>query len=119
MPVRLLPQRQIILEMDPLWREDPSAKWCRDNGVARVDGVLRDTRFLPHPRLGGMRGYDIPFRQMIVDPEGMRVSVYRWMQNVGRNGGDRIGPWFFVTYGEPLVPSAVNGTGTCLRSFLC
>jgi hypothetical protein len=76
--------------MDPLRKEDPIAKWCRENGVARVDGVLRDTRFLPHPRLGGARGYDIPFRQMIVDayqagnpaPEGMRASVYQWMQNV-------------------------------------
>ncbi len=53
--------------MDPLWRENPIAKWRRDNGVVRVDGVLRDTRVLPHPRLGGARGYDIPFYQMIVD----------------------------------------------------
>jgi hypothetical protein len=76
--------------MDPLQREDPVAKWRRENGVARVDGVLRDTRFLPHPRHGGARGYDIPFRQMIVDayragnpvPEGMKASVYRWMKNV-------------------------------------
>ena len=69
-------------------REDPNAKWRRDNGVVRVDGVLRDTRFLSHPRIGGTRGYDIPFHQMIVDayqvgnpaPEGMRASVYQWMQ---------------------------------------
>ena len=69
-------------------REDLIAKWRQDNGVARVDGVLRDTRFLSHPRIGGTRGYDIPFRQMIGDayqvgnpaPEGMRASVYQWMQ---------------------------------------
>ena len=41
------------------------AKWHWDNGVARVDGVPRDTRFLPHPRSGGARGYDIPFRRII------------------------------------------------------
>ena len=69
-------------------REDSIAKWRWDNGVARVDGVLRDTHFLPHPRIGGTRGYDIPFCQMIVDayragnpaPKGMRSSVYQWMQ---------------------------------------
>ena len=27
----------------------------------------RDTRFLPHPSRGGSRGYDIPFRQMVLD----------------------------------------------------
>jgi hypothetical protein len=69
-------------------REDPIAKWHRDNGVARVDGVLRDTRFLSYLRIGGTRGYNIPFHQMIVDayqvgnptPKGMRASVYRWIQ---------------------------------------
>ena len=75
--------------MDALRREDDVAKWRRKNGVARVDRVLRDSRFLPHPRNGGSRGYDIPFRQMIVDayragnpaPEGMRSSVWRWTTN--------------------------------------
>jgi hypothetical protein len=69
-------------------REDPIAKWRRDICVARVNGVLRDSRFLPHPRKGGTRGYNIPFCQMIVDaywagnpaPKGMVASVYRWMQ---------------------------------------
>jgi len=50
--------------------------------------VLRDSCFLPHPRKGGTRGYNIPFCQMIVDaywagnpaPKGMVASVYRWMQ---------------------------------------
>ena len=75
--------------MEAFQREDDAARWRRNNGVERVDGVLRDTRFLTHPRVGGSRGYDIPFRQMIVDayqagnpaPEGMRTSVWRWMQN--------------------------------------
>jgi hypothetical protein len=75
--------------MDALQKEDDAAKWRCKNGVKRVDGVLRDTRFLPHPSAGGSRGYDIPFRQMIVDayqaenpaPEGMRTSVWRWRQN--------------------------------------
>ncbi len=51
--------------------------------------VLRDTRFLPHPSIGGSRGYDIPFRQMILDgyqagnpaPEGMLRIVQRWAVN--------------------------------------
>ena len=75
--------------MDAFQREDDAAKWRRNSGVARVDGVLRDTRFLPHPSVGGSRGYDIPFRQMIVEayragnpaPEGMKSSVWRWMNN--------------------------------------
>jgi hypothetical protein len=75
--------------MDAFQREDDAAKWRQKNGVARVDRVLRDTRFLPHPSVGGSRGYDIPFRQMIVDaylvgnpaPVGMRTSVWRWNRN--------------------------------------
>ena len=75
--------------MEAFQREDDAARWHRNNGVERVDGVLRDTRFLTHPRVGGSRGYDITFRQMIVDayqagnpaPERMRTSVWRWMQN--------------------------------------
>lgn len=88
-PARRRPQRLILIRMDALRREDDVAKWRRKNGVARVDRVLRDSRFLPHPRNGGSRGYDIPFRQMIVDayragnpaPEGMRSSVWRWTTN--------------------------------------
>jgi hypothetical protein len=53
--------------MEAFQREDDAARWRQNNGVERVDGVLRDTRFLTHPRVGGSRGYDIPFRQMIVD----------------------------------------------------
>jgi hypothetical protein len=75
--------------MNAFQREDDAAKWCQNNGVVRVDGVFRDTRFLPHPSVGGLRGYDIPFRQMVVEayragnpaPEGMKSSVWRWMQN--------------------------------------
>ncbi len=75
--------------MDALQKEDDAAKWRRNNGVESVDGVLRDTRFLPHPSAGGSRGYDIPFHQMIVDafltrnpaPEGLRTIVWRWRQN--------------------------------------
>jgi hypothetical protein len=69
-------------------REDDAAKWRQKNGIARVEGVLRDTRFLPHPSIGGSRGYDIPFRQMMVEayqagnpaPEGMLRSIQRWIQ---------------------------------------
>jgi hypothetical protein len=53
--------------MDAFQREDDAAKWHRDNGIARVDRVLKDNRFLPHSSRGGSRGYDIPFRQTIVD----------------------------------------------------
>ena len=48
-------------------REGDAAKWRQNNGVARVDGVSRDTQFLSHPRIGGSRGYDIPLSQMMVD----------------------------------------------------
>ncbi len=49
----------------------------------------RNTRFLPHPSRGGLRGYDIPFRQMVLNaywagtppPEGMLSSVKRWNRN--------------------------------------
>jgi hypothetical protein len=43
--------------------------------------VLRDTRFLPHPSVGGSRRYDIPFRQMIIGQETLegegREGAYR------------------------------------------
>jgi hypothetical protein len=49
-------------------REDDAAEWQQRNRVARVEGVLRDTRFLPHPSSrGGSREYDIPLRQMMVE----------------------------------------------------
>jgi len=48
-------------------REDDAVEWRQKNRIARVEGVLRDTRFLPHPSIGGSRGYDIPFRQMMVE----------------------------------------------------
>jgi hypothetical protein len=48
-------------------REGNAAKWRQNNGVARVDGVSRDTQFLSHPRIGGSREYNIPLRQMMVD----------------------------------------------------
>ena len=65
--------------MDQFPREDDAAKWRRNNVIVRVDRVPRDTQFLPHLRVGGARGYDIPFRQMLVvsyragnmAPEGM------------------------------------------------
>jgi hypothetical protein len=48
-------------------REDDAARWRQNNGVTRVDKVLRDTQFLSHPRISGSRGYDIPLHQMMVD----------------------------------------------------
>jgi hypothetical protein len=49
-------------------REDDAAKWQQWNGIARarVERVPRDTQFFPNPSNGGSRGYDVPFRQMIV-----------------------------------------------------
>jgi hypothetical protein len=38
--------------MDNFQREDDAARWRRNNGVERVDGVLRDTHFLPHHSVG-------------------------------------------------------------------
>ena len=69
--------------MDRFPREDDAAKWRRNNVIVRVNRVPRDTRFLPHLRVGGAQGYNIPFHQMLVvsyragnmDPEGMlRIS---------------------------------------------
>jgi hypothetical protein len=62
-----------------------SKEWSRE-GRSSTEG---DTCFLPHPSVGGLRGYDIPFRQMIVDaylagnpaPVGMKTSVWRWNRN--------------------------------------
>ncbi len=48
-------------------REGNAAKLHQNNGVARVDGALRDIQFLSHPRIGGSRAYDIPLSQMMVD----------------------------------------------------
>ena len=67
-------------------REDDAAEWRQRKGVARVEGVLRDTQFLPHPSHGGSRGYDIPLHQMMVvayqagnpAPLGMLWSVQCW-----------------------------------------
>jgi hypothetical protein len=69
-------------------REDDAAKWRQKNGIARVEGVFRDTQFLPHPSIGGSRGYDIPFCEMMVEayqagcpaPEGMLRSIQRWVK---------------------------------------
>jgi hypothetical protein len=71
-------------------REDNAAKWRQKNGIARVEGVFRDTQLLPHPSIGGLRGYDIPFREMIVEayqagcpaPEGMLRSIQRWVKHL-------------------------------------
>ena len=76
--------------MEAFQREDDAARWRRNNGVERVDGVLRDTRFLTHPRVGGSRGYDIPFRQMMLEyhnagrpvPLSLMRSVRRWARNL-------------------------------------
>ena len=52
-----------------------------------MERVLRDTHFLPHPSIGGSRGYNIPFHQMMVEayqagnpaPKGMLKSIQRWV----------------------------------------
>ena len=67
-----------------------AARWRRNNGVSRVEQVPRDTQFLPHPSRGGVRGYDIPLCQMILDtyqstgqcPTGMRRSVQLWAHKI-------------------------------------
>jgi hypothetical protein len=72
--------------MDRFQREEDTAKWQQKNGIARVERVLRDTQFLPHPSNGGSRGYNIPFLQMMVGayqagnpaPNGMLRSIQHW-----------------------------------------
>ena len=46
--------------------EEDAAHFRKRTGIERVDLMYRDTRFLPHPNVGGTWGYDIPFRQMFV-----------------------------------------------------
>jgi hypothetical protein len=85
-------------------REDYAARWRQNNGVTRVNRVLRDTQFLSHLRIGGSRGYNIPLRQMMVDsyqaeknpaPDlktcqkmGRRVEE-AWVGGGGRQQGER------------------------------
>jgi hypothetical protein len=72
--------------MDGFQGEDNATKLQQRNGIARVERVPRDTQFLPHPSNGGSRGYDIPFRQMMVEayqagnpaPNGMLRSIQPW-----------------------------------------
>jgi hypothetical protein len=67
-------------------REDNAARWHQNNGVTRVNTVLRDTQFLSHSRISGSWECNIPLRQMMVDlyqaanpaPEG------RTCQEMGR-----------------------------------
>jgi len=71
-------------------QEDDVARWRRNNGLSRVERVPRDTQFLPHPSHGGSRGYDIPFRQMMLEyhnagrpvPLSLMRSVRRWARNL-------------------------------------
>jgi hypothetical protein len=70
-------------------REDNAARWRQRNGVARVDRVSRDTQYLSHLRIGGLQGYNIPLRQMLVELyqvgnpalKGMLRSIQRWLKN--------------------------------------
>ena len=70
-------------------REDDAAKWQQKNVVARVERVFRDTQFLPHLSIAGLRGYDIPFSEMIVEtyqagcpaPKGMLRSIQHWVRH--------------------------------------
>jgi hypothetical protein len=70
-------------------REDNAVGWRQKKGVARVEGLLRDTQFLPHPSHGGLRGYDIPLHQMMVEayqagnpaPPRMLRNVQRWISH--------------------------------------
>ena len=70
--------------------EETAALWRRSNGIARVDRVPRDTQFLPHPSNGGTRGYDIPFREFILEnyqagrpiPASLTRSVIRWARRI-------------------------------------
>jgi hypothetical protein len=72
--------------MDGFQREDNAAKWQQRNGIGRVERVPRDTQSLPHPSNGGLRGYDIPFHQMLVEayqagnlaPNGVLRSIQYW-----------------------------------------
>jgi hypothetical protein len=69
-------------------REEDTALWQCNTGITRVDGVPRDTQFLPHPSRGGSRGYNIPFCEMILEnhhagcpvPESFMSSVNCWVK---------------------------------------
>ncbi len=73
-------------------REGDAAKWHQNNGVARVDGVLRDTQFLSHPRIGRSGGYDIPIHQMMVDSYkvGNPALKGRTCQEMGRQAEEAL-----------------------------
>jgi hypothetical protein len=70
-------------------REDDATEWQQRNRVARVEGVLRDTQFLPHPSRSRSRGYDIPLHKMMVEayqagnPASPRMlrSVQHWISS--------------------------------------
>jgi hypothetical protein len=84
-PVTILPR--CCCRMDHVFqREGNATKWHQNNGVARVDGVLRDTQFLSRPRFGGSRGYNIPLCQMMVDSyqAGNPAPEGRTCQEMGR-----------------------------------
>ena len=67
--------------------EDPARGRC-NNWIMRVEGVPRDTKFLPHPSRGDSRGYDIPFREVILKnhhtgcpvPKSLMRSVRHWLK---------------------------------------
>ncbi len=77
----------VIMADDHHREEDATLRW-RNNVISRVKGVERDTQFLPHPSCGGSRGYDIPFREMILEnyhtwhpfPESIMRSVRCWLK---------------------------------------
>jgi hypothetical protein len=48
-------------------REEDATLWQCNTGITRVEGVPRDMQFFPHLSRSGSRGYDIPFREMILE----------------------------------------------------
>ncbi len=96
-----------LLIMVPFQPEEDATQMRRWSGIPRVVEVPRDTQFLAHPSVGGVRGYDIHAHEMMVElcksgnpvPQMMIRSIQRWV-----DGCDR-GPL------SPTVATAVEEDG--------
>ena len=70
--------------------EEDAAHFRKRTGIERVDLMYRDTRFLPHPNVGGTRGYNIPFRQIFITDyqagclflANILCSIQQWVKRI-------------------------------------